>query len=202
MYQKYAPFTSADIDFLGDRETVLECAGIWDGTAKLPEPFDVSPNSGLVIVSSRSEDSLVIDFLSSVYGIDNTELLRERVRVCYKNTVFFVTHPIHCLKSRVSNVTGLHRDDSHSLNRLMLAVEVMNRRIKHLLDRDQSRQALKEIEAVFSISRDTMTGIPLFVGYGIDIFGAVPDDSRLGELFVKRRYPQMKEILDRKRKKF
>lgn len=201
LYRKYAPFTSADIDFLGNREAVLKCAGIWDGTAKLPEPFDVSPNSGLVIVTSGTEASLVIDFLSSVHGIDNTELLRERVRVCYKNAVFFVIHPLHCLKSRISNVIGLNRDDSHSLNRLMLAVAVMNRRIKHLLDGERRRQALKEIEAVFRIARDPMTGILLFVSYGTDIFRAVPEDSRLGELFVKRRYPQMKEILDRKRKK-
>ncbi len=202
LYRKYAPFTSADIDFLGSREAVLECAEIWDGTAKLPEPFDASPNSGLVIVSSGAEAGLVVDFLSSVHGIGNAELLRERVRVCYKNAVFFVIHPFHCLKSRVSNVTGLHRDDSHSLNRLMLAIAVMNSRITHLLDEKRRRQSLKEIEAVFRIARDLMAGIPLFVNYDIDIFEAVPEDSRLGELFVKLRYPQMKEILNRKRKKF
>ena len=81
LHRKYAPFTSADIDFFGSRNAVLECAEIWDGTAKLPEPFDVSPNSGVIIASSGSETGLVIDFLSSVHGIDNAELLRERVSV-------------------------------------------------------------------------------------------------------------------------
>jgi hypothetical protein len=47
-----------------------------------------------------------------------------------------------------------------------------------------------------------MSGIPLFADYGTDIFRAVPEDPRLGELFVRRRYPQMREILDTKRKKF
>ncbi len=124
------------------------------------------------------------------------------MRVCYKNAVFFVIHPLHCLKSRVSNVVGLHRSDTHSLNRLMLATEVMNRRITHLLDEGRRRQALKEIEAVFRIARDSMTRIPLFADYGTDIFRAVPEDSRLGELFVRRRYLQMREILETKRKKF
>jgi len=200
--RRYAPFTSADIDFLGGRDTVLECAETWDGNAKLPEPFDASPNSGVVIVPFGSEASLVVDFLSSVHGIGNAELLKERVRVCYKNAVFFVIHPLHCLKSRVLNVTGLRRDDSHSLNRLMLAISMTNRRITHLLDEGRRRQSLKEIEAVFRITRDSMAGIPLFADYGIDIFKAVPEDSRLDELFMKRRYPQMKEILDTKRKKF
>ncbi|MDM8515548.1 hypothetical protein QUF76_05055 [Desulfobacterales bacterium HSG16] len=75
LHRRYAPFTSEDIDFLGGRDAVLECAETWDGTAKLPEPFEVSPNSGVVIVSSGSEADLIIDFLSSVYGIGNAELL-------------------------------------------------------------------------------------------------------------------------------
>ncbi len=112
-----------------------------------------------------------------MHGIGNAELLKERVRVCYKNAAFFVTHPLHCLKSRVLNVTGLCRNDSHSLNRLMLAIAVMNRRITHLFDKRRPRQSLKEIKAVFRIARDSMTGIPLFADYGIDIFEAVPEDS-------------------------
>jgi hypothetical protein len=84
----------------------------------------------------------------------------------------------------------------------MLATEVMSRRITHLLDKGQRRQSLKEIEAVFRIAGDSMSGIPLFADYGIDIFGAVPEDPRLGELFARRRYPQMREILGTKREKF
>ncbi|MDM8515549.1 hypothetical protein QUF76_05060 [Desulfobacterales bacterium HSG16] len=123
------------------------------------------------------------------------------MRIRYKSVVFFVIHPLHCLKSRVANVTGLHRGDSYSLNRLKLVIAVINRRIKYLLDEGRRHQALKEVEAVFRIARDSMTGIPLFADYGTDIFEAVPEDSRLGELFVRRRYPQMRKILDTKRKK-
>jgi hypothetical protein len=84
----------------------------------------------------------------------------------------------------------------------MLATEVMNRRITHLLDKGRRRQSLKEIEAVFRIARNPISGISLFADYGTDIFKAVPEDPRLGELFVIRRYPQMREILDTKREKF
>ena len=200
-YRKHAPFTSSDIDFFGSRDALLECAGVWDGVAKLPEPFDPSPNSGVIIVPFKSEARLVIDFLASVHGISNSELLKERVRISYKNTVFFVIHPLHCLQSRISNIIGLHRDDSDSLDRLMIAIAVMKRRITHLLDAGLRRQALKEVEAVFRIARDSMSGIKLFADYGRDVFEAVPVDSRMGELFVSRRYPQMREILDAKRKK-
>ncbi len=34
LYRRYAPFTSADIDFLGGRDAVIECAETWDGTAE------------------------------------------------------------------------------------------------------------------------------------------------------------------------
>jgi len=200
-YRKHAPFTSADIDFFGNRDALLECASVWDGVAELPEPFDPSPNSGVLIVTFKSEAKLVIDFLASVHGISNSELLKERVKISYKNAVFFVIHPLHCLQSRISNVIGLHRDDSDSLNRIMIAIAVMNRRIIHLLDAGLKRQALKEVEAVFRIARDSMSGIKLFTDYGRDVFEAVPEDSRLGELFINRRYPQMRQILDTKRKK-
>ncbi len=200
-YQKYAPFTSADIDFFGTRKAVLRCAEVWDGMAELPEPFDPSPNSGVVIVPLRQEADIVIDFLVSVHGISNADLLRERVRIHYKDAEFFVIHPLHCLQSRISNVVSLHRDGADSLNRLMIATAVMERRIRHLLDAGQRRQALKEIEAIFRISANPMSGIPLFTKYGTDLFRAIPEDSRLGEAFVRRRYPQMREFLDRKRKK-
>ena len=98
--RKYAPFTSADIDFLGNREVILGCAEAWKGTAKLAELSDASPNIGIILIPFTSEENLIIDFLISVYGIKNTELLKERVKIRYRNAVFFVLSPFRCLFSR------------------------------------------------------------------------------------------------------
>lgn len=83
----------------------------------------------------------------------------------------------------------------------MLAVAVMKRRILHLLDAGHQRQALKETEKVFRLSSDPMLGILLFADYGVDVFEAVPQDIRMGEMFMKYRYPQMRRILETKRRK-
>ncbi len=197
----YGPFTSSDIDFLGNRDAVLECAGAWNGRVELSDMSDASPNSGMIIIPFKTGDNLIIDFLISVYGIKNSELLKERMKIRYKNALLFVISPFHCLRSRVSNIIGLKRDSVYSFDRLMLAIAVMKRRITHLLDAGHKRQALKETEDVFRLACDSMLGIPIFADYGTDVFDAIPQDSRLGELFMKRRYPQMKKILETKRKK-
>jgi hypothetical protein len=199
--KKHGPFTSADIDFLGDRDAVLECAAAWKGTVHLPDMSDATPNSGMIVIPLKPGDNLIIDFLISLYGIRNSELLKERMKMRYRNALLFVISPFHCLRSRVSNITGLKRDSSYSLDRLALAVEVMKRRISHLLDTGHKRQALKETEEVFQLACDSMLGIRLFAYYGIDVYEAIPQDSRMGELFIRKRYPQMKKILESKRKK-
>ncbi|MCP4352100.1 MAG: hypothetical protein GY795_42090 [Desulfobacterales bacterium] len=199
--RKHGPFTSADIDFLGNRDAVLECAGAWNGTAKLSQLSDASPNSGIIVIPLKSGDNLIIDFLISVYGIKNSELVKERMKIRYKNALLFVLSPFHCLRSRISNIIGLKRNSDYSLDRLVLAIAVMKKRITHLLDAGNIRQALKETEDVFRLACDPMLGIPLFADYGADVSEAIPQDSRMGELFIINRYPQMKIILETKRNK-
>ncbi len=200
-YSKYGPFTSMDIDFLGGKNEITECAEIWGGSAKFPEPFDVSPNSGIIVIPLQSGENLVIDFLSSVYGLSDKEILRHRVRIRYRNAEFYVIHPLHCLKSRIANVIGLHRNDAGSLKRVEIAIAVLKRRIVRLLHEGRNRQALGEAESVFRLACDSMLGIPLFTDYGMDIFEAVTDAPLMGEMFIMRRYPQMKQILATKRNK-
>lgn len=197
----YGPFTSMDIDFLGGKNEILDCAKIWGGEAKLSDPFDASPNSGIVIIPLKSDERFVIDFLSSVHGLTDNEILKQRIKVCYKNAEFYVIHPLHCLKSRVINVVSLNRTDTISLNRVKIAIEVVKKRIKHLIEANIKRQALKECESVFRFAINTMLGIKLFIDYNLDIFDAIPKDYRLGKMFMKKRYPQMKQILYSKRSK-
>lgn len=197
----YGPFTSADIDFFGGKKEIINCANIWGGKAKFNDPFDSSPNSGIVIIPLESDESLIIDFLSSVHGLTEDQILKQRIKVNYKNAEFYIIHPLHCLKSRVVNVVSLNRTDKITLNRVKIAIEVMKRRINQLVDAERKRQALRECESVFHIASDTMLGIKLFIDHKLDIFEAVPKNDRLGEMFIKRRYPQMKQFLDSKRSK-
>jgi len=180
---------------------VFECANAWGGKAKLSDICDASPNSGLVIIPLNTKDNLIIDFLSSVHGIDNAELKKQRIETRFKNAILFVMHPLHCLQSRVSNVIGLHRDNTSSIVQLKIAILVINRRLLRLLEAGQHRQALKEVEFVFQLAHHPKLGIPLFINYEVDVFDAIPEDVQFGEKFLALRYPQMKKILNTQRNK-
>ena len=198
-YKKYGPFTSMDIDFLGGKSEIIECAENWGGTVKLSDPFDITPNSGIVIIPFKAGENLIVDFLTSVHGLTDAEVLKHRIKIRYKNAGFYVIHPIHCLKSRIVNLIGLYRNDQVSLSRVEIAIAIVNKRIIQLVYENRKRQALDEIEMVFRLSCNSMFGIPLYTDYGLDIFEAVPKTSCLGDMFLTRRYPQMKQILDTKR---
>jgi hypothetical protein len=163
----------------------------------LADPFDVSPNTGIVIVPVRSGEKIVIDFLSSVHGINDKEVIEHRIKVRYRNAEFYILHPLHCLKSRISNVINLYRDDHISLTRIEIAIAIVKRRIIGLLDAERKRQALKETEFVFRLARNSRFGVRPFLLYGLDVFEAIPKDSRFG-----KRYPQMERVIRTGREKF
>ena len=197
----YGPFTSMDIDFLGGKDEIIECAAQWGGRPKLAEPFGFSPNSGIVVVPLHSGENLIVDFLSSVHGLTENDIFKHRIKVQYRNAEFYVIHPLHCLKSKIANVIGLSRNDSVSLDRVQVAIAIVKRRIRQLIERGRRRQALDEIESVFRLACDHMLGVQLFLKYDLQVFDAVPKDPRLGEMFLTRRYAQMEQNLKAKLKK-
>ncbi len=201
LHETYGPFISKDVDFIGGRDAVLECAKAWGGEARFPEPFDPSPNSGLVIIPFDEKNRLIVDFLIAVHGIENSTLKRQRLKMHYKETILFVAHPLHCLQSRVSNVIGLNRDSVYSMNQLKTGIAVMNKRFIKLLDAGRRRQALKEIEQLFNIACHSMLGLPLLVDYRIDLIESIPRDERLGQAFIERRLPQMRRKLNTKQER-
>jgi hypothetical protein len=78
---------------------------------------------------------------------------------------------------------------------------VVKKRINHLIAAGRKRQALSETESVFHLACNSMLGLRLFIDYDLDVFEAVPETQHLGEMFIMKRYPQMKQILESKRSK-
>lgn len=93
------PFSSEDLDFYGGRIEVLNCKDALQGEARLNRDSDPSPNSGLVLVKPQDMD-LRIDFLASVYGLNDAEIDSTAITFFGQNQLaginIKVLHPVLC----------------------------------------------------------------------------------------------------------
>ena len=71
--QQYLPFASEDLDFYGGKIEAIICQETLGGKVILNRDFDPSPNAGIVLVDYQKQ-TLRIDFLASVYGLNDAEI--------------------------------------------------------------------------------------------------------------------------------
>ncbi|HEX7842269.1 MAG TPA: hypothetical protein VF469_32580 [Kofleriaceae bacterium] len=111
---EHAPYTSKDIDFMGSRDAVRECAKRLGGTAKLATLDDMNtPSTGVVVFVDENNHTRQIDFLGSVAGLDDAAIVDTAIKATIDDehgaqiASFLVVHPVLCLKSRAHNVAYL-----------------------------------------------------------------------------------------------
>ena len=71
--EQYLPFASEDLDFYGGKIEAIICQEILGGRVILNRDFEPSPNAGILLVDYQDK-TLRIDFLASVYGLNDTEI--------------------------------------------------------------------------------------------------------------------------------
>ncbi|MCC6669198.1 MAG: hypothetical protein IT375_36000 [Polyangiaceae bacterium] len=195
------PFTSKDIDFQGLRGDVEECARRLDGTALLASFDDHTPNSGIVRFKDKRGHDRTIDFLASVAGVDDKQLLATAVPVPLPRGAgeVLVMHPTLCLESRAHNVAWLPGyDGPPGRKQLRAAIFCAREFIAEALSAGEVRQALGMSERIFKLALNR-TGIVLAVDKRFDVFRAVRPHRALPMGFRKRRYPQMVAELAKER---
>ncbi|MBT4936738.1 hypothetical protein HON22_02370 [Candidatus Peregrinibacteria bacterium] len=188
------PFASKDLDFLmSEASSMGEIAKAWN--AKLLVNDDItSTHWGFTVIQDMQQE-IKADFMSAVHGLQNKDIRKKHVTINFDNLALNIMHPIHCFKSRFENVVGLRRHNEHSVNQLRVAIKMINIRIQRIID-DNSRDAHKEINTIFKyLKRSKSKRQELYNLFQIDLFDSIPDDERLGENYIKKRYPQMKEFL-------
>jgi hypothetical protein len=112
-------------------------------------------------------------------------------------------HPVDCLESRVHNVVGLADayDTPHGRRQLRAAVVCAREALKDILDTpasddfDPERAVLDLNERIFNLCLRDRHGRMVHARTGIDPFDAVLADPRLGERFIKTRFPQVRARL-------
>lgn len=188
------PFASKDLDFLASDMKVMErLAIIWDGSY-ISNKTDFSTHAGIVTITGVQQN-IQADIMSAVHGLDNREIRRKVIKLKHDDFQCNIMHPVHCLISRMENIIGLRRNDKHSIRQLNVAIQVVHSRIISFLEANLTREAFNEIKMVSKyIKRIKEKRQRVYDSLQIDLFDAIPNDERLGEDYIKKRYPQMKEF--------
>jgi hypothetical protein len=196
------PFTSKDVDFLGDKGAVKECARRLNlGKAIFDDPFarEAPVNSGIVQYVDDAGVERTIDFLSTVLGVNERDIRKTAPRVDIGGQPISVMHPVLCIQGRGPLILQLGRRDEHTLKQLRAAILCAREFLADLVSAQKAREVYGWNEHIFSYARSRQ-GIEIYKKYRIDVFKAVLVDDRLDEKFRRLRYPQMREQVQSKRR--
>lgn len=199
-----AGVASSDVDFLGSRESIERiAAAIRGSTVKFEEPRE--PTVALIRFTDRNGQERIIDFLRTVYGLDEKRVRDTAIPVETRDASgapsgveLRILHPILCLESRVYNVHGLEKYQTpRALKQLEAAVGCARAYIRECCDRGDTRGAHRAVQVIADLaSGDAGRGI--FALHQIDPLEAIPNDRRLGESFFSENLPRIRQRAGRK----
>ncbi len=207
--KQYIPYASEDIDFLGGKIEANLCQEILGGSLKLNKDFSPSPNTG-VLVTNFENENLRIDFLSSVFGLNDDEIVRSAVNFRGEQALSGVNlkilNPILILEGKLKSLVGLPQNGRQDEKHLKMCLLITRQYLTDLCTRD-SRKALKLIERLYRTAKSD-SGLQVWEQNQIDISSSVPvvaiknlKDPKLNK-FQETRRTQLVEDLTAKREKY
>lgn len=144
--EDHSHLSSYDLDLVAVKQVVLECAEAWGGKARIPEISDNTPSSGAVTLISSSGATVQVDFLKSVYGVENDDVQKHSELVEIGGKYIRVLSPPICLKSRICNLVGLYGQNEkkreRELNRIKLTAQATRNYIISALEKGDIKTAL------------------------------------------------------------
>lgn len=207
---EFLPFASEDLDFYGGKIEVLNCRDALQGEAKLNRDFDPSPNSGLVLVRS-ADTTLRIDFLASVYGLNDSEIDDTAVAFSGQNELsgvnIKVLHPVLCLEGKLRSLRGLPQQGRQDLKHAKMSILCVKEFFTDLCQQSETRSGLKLVERLLgnTLRED---GLSAWYHHGIRVESAIPFDvlrfqtGDKWQKFLERRLPQVVEQIEAKRNNY
>lgn len=179
--QDIAYITSDDLDWFGKSTAVRKCAAAWGGTFVLP-PFDShTPQTGKVLIPVHgSDETFIVDFLGSVYGLEDEEVRNGcdlyPVSRDGDTVEIPILSPPLCLKSRCENLLGLGYGEKHRVReiaRIQVAIRIVFLYIVDALDDEDVAGAKKIVKSIVKYAQSNH-GRRLYREYGIDLLEAIP----------------------------
>jgi hypothetical protein len=205
--QQYLPFASEDLDFYGGKIEAVICQKTLGGKVILNKDFDPSPNSGIVLVEYQNKP-LRIDFLASVYGLNDAEITGTALTFLGKdqleNIKLKVLHPLLCLEGKLRCLRGLPQQNRQDLKHSKILIICVNQFLAEFIPVNSSRLGLNLVERVLNngLRED---GLSAWYHHQIKIEDAIPFDiivqlqDEKWAKFSQLRLPQIKEQIQNKR---
>jgi hypothetical protein len=166
--------SSEDVDLYGGRKAAEAFAKkLADAKVYIPPVFDPSPNAA-VVVGQLGNRTIQVDFLKSVLGVDSRALKKNFVTLTgpaqtgQKPVSILILHPIDCLRSRLSNINDLKREDPHSISSALASVIILDVFIDDLLHKGEIKRAQAILMNLYYIIRDRCLKKPSYVRFNID----------------------------------
>lgn len=203
---QYRPFASKDIDFYGGKAEAIECHRILGGTITLNVDFDPSPNTGVLVVPN-GDQPLRVDFLGSVYGVGDVELLGSAMVFQGQDRLAGIQlptlNPMLCLEGKLKSTVGLPQQGRQDLKHLQMSILFAKQYIKDTLMAD-TRKGLKLIERLLFNARGD-AGLTCWDRHGVEIESAIPTVAEVDindekwDSFKSIRLPQIQREITKKR---
>ena len=205
-------FTSKDIDFEGAARSVRRAGELLGGDVRIPTIDHHTPNTGMVLFKDSDGEAREIDFLVAPYGLDGRDVRDTAVKLSVSNPSgpdlpVWVMHPERCMESRVYNVVDLRQSGRIAMDQLQRSVICAREFSRFLLNNEgvlkteRTRAVLRLNERVYRKCLKDRAFRQVVFDHDVDPFDAVLVDDRLPGRFRERRYPQMVEQLDARRRR-
>ncbi|MBK1699292.1 hypothetical protein [Rhodovibrio salinarum] len=137
---QFAPYTSKDIDYYGNREAAEALANALQGDVHLPHPEDQTPHTAVAIVNLNGHRR-EIDFLGVLAGVPQRIISGDLATVDLAWAVdddadvrVRLLHPLPILMSRAGNIIMLLRDDDRAVRQLQASIIVLREYLQERLD--------------------------------------------------------------------
>lgn len=194
------PLASRDLDFHGGPRDAKRAMAILHATGKINDGTDPSPNAGVLQVPLSSGQVLIVDILTSVFGISASEMLRSSITwKMSDDTTIEVLHPLLLLESKLACLRSLNQSDRQDEKHVRLMTHVVSAWLDEQIE--SPRHIFKAIERIAAMMM-TPDGVSAYER-GIDLWQAIPlDRMRTAEdyqQFFDKRFPQLESQVSQKR---
>ena len=214
-WSRLLPFASEDLDFFGGKMEAIACAETLQSHAirtqvSLNVDFEPTPNAGVVLAQYRGQ-TLRIDFLASVFGLNDAEICGTAITFEGKESLqglsLKVLNPILCLEGKLKCLRGLPQGSRQDLKHVQLSLLCVREFLKEQCNEESPHSGLKLIERVMN-SAITEDGLSAWYRHQVQVEVAAPVQQLQGfmsgpwQRFNQIRWPQVLEQIQIRRQRY
>jgi len=206
---EFLPFTSRDLDLLGERRDLDELARL-TGFARHPAPRKVFiPSAGFLELPYAGGGFVKVEVLKRVHGLLTEDLVKSALLIERGAVRLRVTDPITLLQAKTENAVHLPQQDRQDVKHLHMMVLCVRGFIREQIVAVSNgdltaRGCLDSLERIIQIA-STRTASSVTRMYGIRWLDSIPIPDLLASRstklrnFVEKRLPRWREQLGRKK---